>query len=235
MENERPSLKIYQVELTNYCNMRCSYCPHPNTMRTKGHMSAEVLERCIDIAKANRQDKLVLHHFGEPLMHSRLRERLIQVAKSGLAIQFSTNAKNLEDRLPMLLEIETPIFITLSVHQWADMRPAIYQKALEYWQERTRDTNITIKKAFNVTDNTFRFHKWDNGKESEWNFQELCFFLNKNWGVVLWDGTLVSCCVDCEGESAFGNIMDCKAAMASTIEWRACKSCDLWGHLHKNN
>src|SRR5947209_63052 len=83
---------IYQVELSSHCNMKCSYCPHPNMKRDKGYMTEEVLRACIDRVKAQKGSRLVLHHFGEPLLHPQLEERLEQVAAAGLNIQFSSNS-----------------------------------------------------------------------------------------------------------------------------------------------
>src|SRR6266576_325444 len=88
--DEAPGIErffIYQVELSSYCNMQCPYCPHPKMNREKGFMSEEVLGACIRRLKEQKASRIVLHHFGEPLLHPELSERLQQVAASGLRMQ----------------------------------------------------------------------------------------------------------------------------------------------------
>ena len=199
-------------------------------------MSQETLERCIEQAKRRGQNSLVVHHFGEPLMHPLLKDRLMQIANAGMAIQFSTNGLLLEDRLPILMEIPAQITITLSMHQWAKHPPKYYFNALKGWQHRAEGTNIVFMKAFNAFEDNeqYRFHKWTNGENAPWDFYNNCFFLKGNWAVVLWNGEVVSCCVDCEGESIIANIHDPASVNAQTVAWRACNTCDVIGQHYKS-
>lgn len=223
-------LNIYQVELTSFCDMKCSYCPHPTMKRGKGHMSEETLAKCIEHTKQRGYTRLVVHHFGEPLLHPKLKDRLEQIAASGLDIQFSTNGLLLEKKLPILLGIKAPIAITLSMHQWASQHPSSYFAALAQWRARVIGTNITFLKAFNVdeTSQNYRFHRWSMGDDIPWDYYNHCFFLKDNWGVVMWNGDIVSCCVDAEGESVVGNIHDPNSFMAENKAWRGCDTCDIF-------
>src|SRR5262245_18876239 len=111
-------LRIYQAELSSYCNMKCSYCPHPSMQRAKGYMGSEVLAACLDAVKKSGGDCIVLHHFGEPLTHPHLADRLGQVAASGLGLQISTNALLIDRAWDILTSTSTAIRIMVSVHQW---------------------------------------------------------------------------------------------------------------------
>lgn len=229
-------LSLYQIELTAFCDMKCSYCPHPGMEREKGHMSEETLAKCIEHAKRAGQERLVLHHFGEPLLHPKLKERLDQVAASGMQIQFSTNGLLLEKKWPILLEVKSKISITLSMHQWSDQKPGVYFEAFKEWQKRAEGTNITMLKAFNVTEKSekYHLHKWTKSEDSTpWDFHTHCFFLRDNWGVVTWNGDIVSCCADAEGESVIGNVFDENAFELQTKSWHGCDTCDLFGKPHK--
>lgn len=223
-------LGLYQVELTSFCNMQCPFCPHPFMKRAKGHMSAETLARCIDHARRGGLSRLVVHHFGEPLMHPQLKERLEQIAAGGLEIQFSSNGLLLEENLDLLLSIPNKIRIALSVNQWFDQEPGLYFKALKEWQDRTQGTNITFVKAFNARETHHYFHKWAHGEDKRWDYHQ-CFFLKDNWGVVLWNGVIATCCVDHEGESVFSNIHSPDSFTAQTGEWKGCGPCDLFRHI----
>lgn len=228
LTNKRP-LDIFQIELTNFCDMSCSYCPHASMSRNKGHMSAEILEKCLTHVKHRGKKKVVLHHFGEPLLHPDLQERFEQVKQANLTIQFSTNGTLLEKLLPMMVAMETPMEITLSVHQWTDQPVSSYWNALAALQERTKDTKVRIIRAYNVNMQQYFFCSWVKGKVHDWDFNNECYFLRENSAVVLWNGDIASCCVDCYGESVFTNITMPGATQMTTIAWRGCPSCDL-GH-----
>lgn len=221
-------LKLYQIELTSYCDMKCSYCPHPEMERGKGHMSPETLAECIAYAKKMGQTRLVVHHFGEPLLHPHLKERLLQIAHAGMEIEFSTNGLLLEKRLPMLLEIPGKIIITLSMHQWADQPSEQYFEALEMWRERAKGTNIIFQKAFNaLKGKPYRLHDWLQFPQAPRDYYKACDFLRENWGVVLWDGRIVSCCADHEGKSVHANIYDDDLSLARSLSWKGCDNCSL--------
>jgi organic radical activating enzyme len=223
---------LYQVELTAFCDMKCSYCPHPTMARGKGHMSEETLGICIEHAKRTGLQRMVLHHFGEPLLHPKLRDRLMQVADAGMGIQFSTNGLLLEKRLPVLLEVQEklqiPMRITLSMHQWADQPPGVYFAALEDWRKRVEGKKIEFEKAFNATETVYHFHKWLKGEKAEWDYQNRCFFLTGNWVVVMWNGDVIRCCADCEGDSTFTNVHQPDWYYGQNVAWSACVDCDIF-------
>ena len=64
--------KIY-VEITNICNMHCSFCPETN--RAKAFMSKDKFEHIAsEIVKYT--DYVYLHVKGEPLIHKELEDIL---------------------------------------------------------------------------------------------------------------------------------------------------------------
>ncbi|MBF0612560.1 MAG: radical SAM protein [Magnetococcales bacterium] len=222
---KRP-IDIFQIELTNFCDMDCSYCPHPTMTRPKGHMSAEVLEKCVSHSKDMGKDRVILHHFGESLLHPKLEERFRQVKEAGLTIQFATNGTLLERKLPMMMELDTPFDIILSVHQWKDEPVATYWQALAALQAKTQGSKVRIYRAYNVNNQSFFFCRWVNAPAREWDYLQGCNFLRENWCVVLWNGDMASCCLDCHGESVFSNILMPGAIHTVSIPWRGCPTCD---------
>lgn len=220
------SMRIYQVELSAYCNMRCSYCPHPSMQRAKGFMSEHVLGACIRHAQRSDQAMLVLHHFGEPLLHPNLRERLAQIAAAGLRVQLSTNARSLERCWPVLVDAGMPVNVMISVHQWVASGEAAYADALAHWQQRALGTAVTVIPAYNVRKGKFTFHHWADGDAEPWNPAD-CPFLTYNFGCVLWNGDIVSCCVDHEGATARLNILEAGYEAHVSTGWSACGTCDV--------
>lgn len=86
--------KIY-VEITNICNMHCSFCPE--TTRAKAFMNLKQFEH---IAKQIKDytDYVYLHVKGEPLLHNELEEILNVCNKYGLKINISTNGILLKEK-----------------------------------------------------------------------------------------------------------------------------------------
>ncbi len=65
-------------------------------------------------------------------------------------------------------------------------------------------------------------HTW--AKAGKGNWPECCF-LNNNWVSVLWNGTIVSCCMDMEGEAKLGHVAN--GYHMRNIPWRACPTCEV--------
>jgi radical SAM family protein len=218
--------RIYQVELTSHCNMKCSYCPHPVMKRKQGVMSAEVLGACIRRVQRQGAYCLVLHHFGDPLLHPELRSRLLQVADAGLPILFSTNALLLDEHWDMLAAMTATVYIKISVHQWARRPESEYFEALKTWRVRAKGTNIRIADAGNFDQGKYYFHNWTDGTDEPWDASS-CLFIRHNLGVVLWNGDIATCCADHEGETARLNILDPNCDDRVAELWSACVTCDV--------
>jgi hypothetical protein len=217
---------IYQVELSSFCNMRCGYCPHPTMRRAKGYMEAEVLNACIGAIKDSGGGEIVLHHFGEPLLHPSLGDRLRQAAAAGLAICMSTNALLIDRAWEDLTSVEAPVRLVVSVHQWAGQGADAYLDAVEAMRRRAAGTNLEVVQAYNCYGGTFTFHCWAKGLEDGWDVLD-CPFIKYNYAVVLWNGDIAACCVDHEGATVTGNILDKAWLDHRTGEWSACATCDV--------
>lgn len=221
----RKVIGIYNIELTNYCNLKCSYCPQPKMGRAKGHMSEQILALCIEhYLKRRIGSALIVNNFGEPLLHPELESRLRQISAAGIDIEVNTNGVLLEKKLPILLTIPSRIDLALSVHQWVAQGPQAYFEALRVWQERVAGTNVSIRQASNASEKMFFFHAWSKGPVQDWDPNIYCEFLWDNRCTVLWNGDFASCCIDCEGESVFGNIA--APVGARSRPWRGCSTCD---------
>ncbi|HET6851931.1 MAG TPA: radical SAM protein [Pyrinomonadaceae bacterium] len=217
---------IYQVELSSHCNMKCSYCPHPTMQREQGYMSEEVLGACIQRFKSQGGSVLVLHHFGEPLLHPRLANRLRQVADAGLAMQLSSNTLLLDRSFDTLVSIPAPITVMVSVHRWVNKDEQEYFAAVDAWKQRAEGTNLTIVHAYNLRAGKYTLHRWTNGASSRWD-PRLCPFVKENLAVVLWNGDIANCCCDHEGFTVKQNILDADCDSHLSTVWRSCRTCDV--------
>jgi len=104
--------KIF-IEITNRCNLSCSFCQPGN--RPKAFMRPE------DFAGIVRQvqdhtDYLSLHVLGEPLLHPDL-ERLLSICRdNSLKVNLTTNATLLPERQALLLNSPALRQINISLH-----------------------------------------------------------------------------------------------------------------------
>ena len=217
---------IYQVELSSYCNMQCTYCPHPGMRRNKGFMSEEVLAACLRRLKDQKASRIVLHHFGEPLLHPQLSERLEQVARAGLNMQLSSNSLLLDRCWNTLIEIPAEVTVMISVHRWVDGSEQDYLNAVDAWTNRAEGTNVKIIPAYNLKNGKYTFHRWALSSPQSWDVG-LCPFIKDNLAVVLWNGDIASCCVDHEGVTAKRNILSEACDLHISTAWRSCQTCDV--------
>jgi radical SAM protein with 4Fe4S-binding SPASM domain len=87
---------VFQVELTNFCNLKCPMCPHDLMTRGVGYMDFALFEDVVAQVSRTNPD-LRLHNMGESLFHPQI-GRFIRFAGSRrLETILSTNATTLTD------------------------------------------------------------------------------------------------------------------------------------------
>ncbi len=103
--------KLY-VEITNSCNMSCSFCP--GTLRPEGFMGRELFEKIMKETQ-NRALYTYLHVMGEPLMHPDISDFMDIAAKYGHRVSITTNG-TLVSRLEYLLDKPALRSVNFSLH-----------------------------------------------------------------------------------------------------------------------
>ncbi|HKI93337.1 MAG TPA: radical SAM protein [Gaiellaceae bacterium] len=89
--------RVY-VESTNVCNLDCIMCPtglHIDT-RPKGYMDWALYTSIVDEI-APTAEAIVLHSWGEPLLHPRIIEMIEYAKARNLWVELSTNATRLDE------------------------------------------------------------------------------------------------------------------------------------------
>lgn len=200
-------MKIYQIEISNQCNLTCSYCPHPQQSREKGFMAWETFEKSIDLLKRCGQRTAYLHNFGEPLLHPDVVEFVRYCDTHGVTASFFTNGVLLN--VDILVELANAGLrsLCISEHTKGELRRV---------EQLIADGGIPISLA-----DTFRpirrdLHSWggqvrqhepvlvDVGMRS----RQPCIFERQHAAVVLWDGRVNVCCIDVEGRDTRGMVDD---------------------------
>lgn len=108
-------LKRVYLEITNVCNLACSFCP--GTKRAKRFMSVEEF-RTLARRLVGHTQYLYLHVMGEPLLHPRLAEILSAAAELDFRVCLTTNGTLLEQTLPVLLQAGNLHKLSVSLHSF---------------------------------------------------------------------------------------------------------------------
>jgi radical SAM protein with 4Fe4S-binding SPASM domain len=103
-----------KIELTNYCNLACPICPHPQMQREVGYMAPALFRRIID-QSLPYLEFAYLHHLGESLFHGRIGELIDYGRQRGVALGLSTNATYLDGRKARLLLDSGLDFLVISL------------------------------------------------------------------------------------------------------------------------
>lgn len=109
---EKRFKKIY-VEITNICNLKCSFCPE--TKREKKFMTIEQFEHIINQIKPYT-NLIALHVKGEPLLHPKLKDILDICEKNNILVNITTNATLLEKKLENIINSSSVRQLNLSLH-----------------------------------------------------------------------------------------------------------------------
>ena len=108
-------LKKVYFEITNVCNLSCSFCP--KTQRKPRFVSVDEFRLVAEKLKG-RVEYLYLHLMGEPTLHSNLRE-LIEIASDlGFKVIITTNGTTLSRTGDILVQSDGVYKISISVHSF---------------------------------------------------------------------------------------------------------------------
>jgi MoaA/NifB/PqqE/SkfB family radical SAM enzyme len=87
------------VELTNLCNVRCTYCTSPLKERPQGLMSPETFGNLIRQIEESGIRKVKLVGNGEPTIHPKFSEMIPQLVKAARFVTLTTNALALNETI----------------------------------------------------------------------------------------------------------------------------------------
>ena len=241
-------LKKAYLEITNVCNLACTFCP--GTWREKGFLPPEDFALLAGRLRGH-VEHLYLHLMGEPLLHPQLPILLALAEALDFRVMITTNGVLLPRRGEALLACAAVRKVSISLHSFegnegGDLsgyledclsfaaRAAAGGKrcALRLWNLDGAETSganrenaailARVEDAFpkpwregrrGVTLRENLYLEW--GERFQWPdlaAQErtcggFCHGLRDQIGV-LWDGTVVPCCLDHEGDIPLGNLYE---------------------------
>lgn len=135
-------LKKAYVEITNRCNLACSFCP--KTKRAPRTMSAQEFDLILSRLEGYVQ-YVYLHVMGEPLLHPELTTLFALAKARDMKICITTNGTLLQKRSDELLAAESLHKISVSLHSFEGNDGAVEQELsylTQVWNfaERPRKT-----------------------------------------------------------------------------------------------
>jgi radical SAM protein with 4Fe4S-binding SPASM domain len=113
-------IKRAYLEITNICNLDCSFCPI--TERDRNTMSLADFEKAIKQV-APIAEEVSLHLMGEPLAHPDFREILRKCEQEKIVLQLTTNGLLLERYADELLNSSSIRQINISLQSYMDNYP----------------------------------------------------------------------------------------------------------------
>lgn len=210
--------RVY-IEITNICNMRCSFCPV--TKRDAKFMSLSEFEDILKQVKPYT-DYVCLHIKGEPLLHPDISGILGLCEKYDLKANMTTNGTLLRDKVDILTNRVSLRQVNISLHSFEGDSEEDFVKYFD-------DIIYAAKKIRATSDTIISFRMWNQGSQSQhkvmdkvyFNFDEkfewpdinrsvvsengTCHGLREQIGILV-DGTVVPCCLDNEGDVNLGNV-----------------------------
>lgn len=224
-------MKILMVELTNRCNMNCWFCPHSKMKREQGDMSMETVKKVIEKSHSH----VVLHNLGESLLHPHFFEIAALFNEAGKHTTINVNSVALNETLVEKLLSSDISVIRVSMDYATERENLLCREMcddkrtsfnLKGGYERERYTQFRErwgKKA--VISGLHDFcNRTDNIKIDTLPKTTNCIFLKGDLGTVLWNGDVVPCCFDYEGEHIFGTIDDVDS-FGHRGEYPICEKC----------
>lgn len=125
----RKKYKKAYLEITNQCNLNCSFCP--KTKRTLSFMPLSQIKNAV-VQIHRYTDYLYLHVMGEPLLHPELAKILKICEEEKLHVSITTNGTLLSSQKEILLSANI-YKVQISLHSFEANR--ITRKLEEYLKE----------------------------------------------------------------------------------------------------
>ena len=226
--------KIY-IEITNRCNLNCSFCIH--NKRKVFDMDRDKYTYIIDKIKGYTKE-IYLHVLGEPLIHKDINYLIDYASNNNLLVNITTNGY-LIDKIKNNYNIHR---LNISIHSYNpkynialvdylnntftvidNLRDKTYvtirlwvksnynDKVLDYINKRYNvsinniNDNQKIKITSNLLIDTFHEFIWPDLNNNYYSEIGSCYGLKNHIGI-LNDGTIIPCCLDTSGVIRLGNI-----------------------------
>ncbi|MBW9156079.1 MULTISPECIES: radical SAM/SPASM domain-containing protein [Clostridium] len=149
---ELKKFKKFYIEITNVCNLCCSFCPQ--TQRSPEFMTLETFSKILDQIKPHT-DYIYFHVKGEPLMHPKLDEFLDLSYEKGFKVNITTNGTLINKVKNNIILKPSLRQINFSLHSFDGNEGATCK------DEYVNNIISYVKQAIATTDTLFSLRLWN--------------------------------------------------------------------------
>ena len=230
-------MKSVYIEITNVCNLHCSFCPcGTQSQGDRTFMDSKLFDDCITGAQEIGATSVYFHVLGEPTLHPGFAHYLKKLEQTPLKLTLTTNGTTIERVGRQILASPAVRQVNFSTHAYAELpretaerhlqnvldfcriatieRPELYIN-LRLWnvgaEEASPWNNYMLRRiheTFGVEDTRF---EWPKPNEKVENRDEriagTCRALDTHVAI-LHDGRVVACCLDHSGQITLGHIAE---------------------------
>lgn len=171
-KSKKPYSKVY-VEITNICNMNCSFCH--GTSRPPKRMNHSEFETVLNKLRPYT-DYIYYHLMGEPLTHPDLEEFIKLSSNMGFKSIITTNGTLLKEKGNMLIESKVHK-VSISLHSFEK------NDSMQHFEYLHHVADFAKKASSNGIIVVLRL--WNNGCEEEKNGRAISFLkseISGEWG-----------------------------------------------------
>jgi len=192
--------KIFNIEPTNECNARCSFCPNGSGLMSRhiGCMTPDTLDKALSFCNST---SMGIFGCGEPLMHKHISTIVAIVSSHNIQTQLNTNGMFLNKKMYQWLRYAGLTRLILSVDYFdKDLLPMDFAELdlpIEKFRIFGDAKDGEVKKDV---------HSWGEQIGHEHREKIECNFITDNWVQIMWDGTIVRCCMDFDAKEPLGNV-----------------------------
>lgn len=250
--------KVY-IEITNNCNLNCSFCIH--NKRERKFMDIEDFKIILDKIKPYTE-YIYLHVLGEPLMHPKVNEFIDEASKyfkvnittNGYFLKRIVNNKNIRQVNISLQAYDNKVSlekymesIVNDAKKLEDNGTIINYRLWTLDKELKKKMQEILSKYYdkvNISEETEFI--WPSLDNEYYNEVGSCRGLIDHIGILV-DGTIIPCCLDSEGVINLGNIykddLDTVLSSERVIKMiegfknnkkreELCKKCNFYDRIH---
>ena len=191
---------IHKIEPSALCNRACQYCVNRQLGYQKGNMTMETFERILHWTKLlnptgqpSNEPFLHFRGIGEPLLNSNIIEMVGKMSELR-PVCLSTNGDFLtEELLRELIQARIGL-ISVSKHD---------AEVAERCKELLRRYNVPYHIQDQFNDDWAGQINWERT-----SFPCSCAHIETGGAMVIWDGRIITCCVDGQGRPVLGNVYE---------------------------
>ena len=249
------SLKKVYIEITNNCNLNCSFCIH--NKREAKYMSMNEFKIILSKLKGHTK-YLYFHVLGEPLIHPLINE-FINEASKDFYVNITTNGYFIDK----IINNKNIRQINISLHSGVGNIDNYIKKIFSFSDILKKNTYVNyrlwlgsnkkiiekLEEKYNVKITSFLITSWiDDVNNNIYKTSGKCYGIRDHVGILV-DGSVVPCCLDGNGsiklgnifESSLDSILNSKRALKMVegfknkkLEEELCKHCGFIEKINKN-